>query len=299
MSAVASKGPVLDAALERRLARVGRRSERWRRLTLESGVALIALVILASVVGHFVYPDPNGQNLAQALQSPSLAHPFGTDNLGRDVLARTLAGTWIDLGVALGATYFALVVGVVVGTVAGYFRGWPERVIMRVTDVIIAFPFMVLVIAIVAIVGPGIKGMFIGLALSGWAYYARLARAEMLVLGEKSFVQAAQTLGYSHWRVIWRHAIPNLIRTPLVYSMSDIVLNIVGVASLSFLGLGVQPPTAEWGAIIADGQTYLLTAWWITTLPGIVVVIVGVGFSLVGDGLADRLRVRRGSGSVR
>ena len=293
MSAVAAPGDARAAALDRRLARVARRSERWRRLTLESGVALIALVILASVAGRFVYPHPNEQNLAQALQSPSPAHPFGTDNLGRDVLGRTLAGTWIDLGVALAATYLALAVGVVMGTLAGYARGWPERLIMRLIDVIVAFPFMVLVIAIVAIVGPGVKGVFIGLAVGGWAFYARLARAEMLVLKEKSFIQAGQTLGYSHWRVIWRHAIPNLIRPCLVYSMSDIVLNITWVASLSFLGLGVQPPTPEWGSIIADGQTYLLTAWWITTLPGVVVVIVGLGFSLIGDGLADRLRARR------
>ena len=261
MSAIAaSKQQALDAALERRLERLGRRSARWRRLTLEAGVALIALVVIASAIGHFVYPDPNDQQLTEALLAPSAAHPFGTDNLGRDVLARTLAGTWIDLAVALGSTYVALALGVVAGTVAAYLRGWPERILMRLIDVIIAFPFMVLVIAIVAIVGPGVKGVFIGLAIGGWAYYARLARAEMLVLTEKSYVQAAQTLGYSHWRVIWRHAIPNLIRAPLVYSMSDIVLNITWVASLSFLGLGVQPPTPEWGSIIADGQPYLLTA---------------------------------------
>jgi peptide/nickel transport system permease protein len=292
VSALASR-PGAEAALDRRLARVGRRSERWRRLTLELGIGLVALVVVASVVGHFVYPSPNEQDLSQALRAPSLEHPFGTDNLGRDVLARTLAGTWIDLGLALGATYLALALGVAAGSVAGYFRGWPERIIMRVIDVLVAFPFMVLVIAIVAILGPGVKGVFIGLAIGGWAYYARLARAEMLVLKEKAFVHAAQTLGYSHRRVIARHAIPNLIRAPLVYSMSDIVLNITWVASLSYLGLGVQPPTPEWGSIIADGQTYLLTAWWITTLPGVVVVIVGIGFSLVGDGLADRLRARR------
>jgi peptide/nickel transport system permease protein len=293
VSALASRGEALDAALDRRLARIGRRSERWRRLTLEAGIALIALVVIASLVGELIYPDPNQQHLTEALQPPSLSHPFGTDNLGRDVLARTLAGTWIDLAVALGSTYVALVLGVIAGTVAGYLGGWPERILMRVIDVIIAFPFMVLVIAIVAIIGPGVKGVFIGLVIGGWAFYARLARAEMLVLREKAYMQAAQTLGYSHWRVIWRHAIPNLLRAPLVYSMSDVVLNIVWVASLSFLGLGVQPPTPEWGSIIADGQTYLLTAWWITTLPGVVLVIVGIGFSLVGDGLADRLRARR------
>lgn len=293
MSVVAPKGETLDAALDRRLARMGRRSARWRRLTLEAGIALIALVIVASLIGEVVYPNPNEQNLAEALLPPSMAHPFGTDNLGRDVLARTLAGTWIDLGVALGATYLALVLGVVCGTVAGYFRGWPERIIMRIVEVVLALPFMVLVIAIVAIMGPGITGVFVGLAIGGWGFYARLARAEMLVLNEKSYLHAAQTLGYSHWRVMWRHAIPNLIRPSLVYSMSDIVLNITWVASLSYLGLGAQPPTPEWGSIIADGQTYLLNAWWISTLPGLVVVLVGIGFSLVGDGLADRLRARR------
>jgi peptide/nickel transport system permease protein len=254
---------------------------------------MIVVVCLVSLVGRLVYPHPNAQDLTVALQAPSLAHPFGTDNLGRDVLARTLAATWIDLGVAMGATYVAVLVGVVMGTVAGYVRGWPERIIMRLVDVVIAFPFMVLVIAIVATIGPGIKGVFVGLAFGGWAFYARLARAEMLVLSEKSFIQAAQTLGLSNWRVIWRHAIPNLIRPSLVYSMSDIVLNITWVASLSYLGLGVQPPAPEWGSIIADGQTYLLSAWWIATLPGVVLVLVGIGFSLVGDGLADRLRTRR------
>jgi peptide/nickel transport system permease protein len=291
VTALASREEALAAVAG--LASAGRRSGRWRRLTLESGLAILALVLLAAVVGHFVYPDPNEQDLLQALRSPSPAHPFGTDELGRDVLARTLAATWIDLGLAVGATYVGLMIGTTLGTLAGYFRGWTERIIMRIVDVVIAFPFMVLVIAIVVVIGPGAKGVFVGLVLGGWALYARLARAEMLVLKEKSFVQAAQTLGYSHRRVMLRHALPNLIRPSLVFSMSDIVLNILFVASLSFLGLGAQPPTPEWGSIVADGQPYLLSAWWITTLPGLYIVVVGVGFSLVGDGLADRLRTRR------
>ncbi|MEN3284297.1 MAG: peptide/nickel transport system permease protein [Solirubrobacteraceae bacterium] len=273
-----------------RLQRVARR----RRLpTLWLGVAIVVAVCVSSAIGSLVYADPSAQDLLEALKPPSLAHPFGTDDLGRDVLARTLAATWTDLGVAVGATYLGLIIGTALGTAAGYFRGWTERLIMRLTDVVIAFPFMVLVIAIVVVIGPGIKGVFVGLVTAGWALYARLARAEMLVLKERSFVQAAQTLGLSHRRVMLRHAVPNLIRPSLVFSMSDIVLNILLVASLSFLGLGAQPPTPEWGAIIADGQGYLLTAWWITTLPGLVVVIVGVGFSLIGDGLADSLRSRR------
>jgi peptide/nickel transport system permease protein len=294
VNVIASKGNAVDEALARRLARVDRGSLRWRRMTLEAGAAMIAVVCLASVVGHFVYPDPNQQDLLHALEGPSAAYPFGTDDVGRNVLARTLAATWLDLGVALGTTYLAVVLGVSLGSIAGYFRGWPERIIMRTVDVVIAFPFMVLVIAIIAIIGPGITGVFVGLAIAGSASYARLARAEMLGLTEKSFIQAAQTLGFPHRRVIIRHAIPNLIRPSLVYSMSDIVSNIVWLASLSYLGLGVQPPTPEWGSIIADGQAYLLSAWWITTLPGVVLIFVAIGFSLVGDGLADRFRVRRG-----
>jgi peptide/nickel transport system permease protein len=284
-----------DAALEGigRLARLGRRERRWRQRTLEVGIGILVLVLLAAVVGHLAYPDPNRQDLAIALHAPTLANPFGTDELGRNVLARTLAATWIDLGLAVGATYVGLAIGTALGLLAGYFRGWTERIVMRVVDVVIAFPFMVLVIAIVVVIGPGVKGVFIGLVFGGWALYARLARAEMLVLKEKSFVQAAQTLGYSHRRVVLRHALPNLIRPSLVFSMSDIVLNILFVASLSFLGLGAQPPTPEWGSIIADGQQFLLSAWWITTLPGLYVVLVGVGLSLIGDGLADRMRTRR------
>lgn len=253
---------------------------------------MIGLVVVASVIGLFVYPDPNAQDLAATLQGPSWSHPFGTDELGRDVLARTLRATWVDLPVALLATYGALAVGIVLGSIAGFYRGWTERIIMRIVDVIVAFPFIVLVLAIVVIAGPGLKGALIGVALGSAAVYTRLARAEMLVLAEKPYVQAARTLGYSDRRVILRHAVPNLIRPSLVYSMSDVVINMVWLASLSYLGLGVQPPTPEWGSIIADGQAFLFSAWWISVLPGMVLVVVAVGFSFVGDGLADRFRTR-------
>jgi peptide/nickel transport system permease protein len=257
------------------------------------GLALVGLVVLASAVGHFALPSPNALDLQAALTAPSVHHLFGTDDLGRDVLSRTLAATWLDLGVAFLATYSGVLIGVLLGTTAGYLGGWPERLIMRFTDLVIAFPFIVLVIAIVAVIGPGIEGVMIGLITAGWAFYARFSRAEMLSLREREFVQAAQTLGFSRTRVLLRHALPNILRPSLTYSVSDMVLNILYIASLSYLGLGVQPPTPEWGAIISSGQQYLLTAWWISTLPGLVVVVVGVGLVLVGDGLADRFRVRR------
>lgn len=270
---------------------------RYRRARIRRGTAiglsLLGIIVLASAVGRLVLPSPTALNLESTLAAPSLQHPFGTDDLGRDVLSRTLAATWLDLGVAFGATYAGVLIGVLLGTLAGYARGWPERVIMRLTDLTIAFPFIVLVIAIVAVIGPGIEGVAIGLIVAGWAFYARFARAEMLSLREREFILAAQTLGFSRRRVLLRHALPNILRPSLTYSVSDMVLNILYIASLSYLGLGVQPPTPEWGAIISGGQQYLLTAWWISTLPGLVVVTVGVGLVLIGDGLADRFRVRR------
>jgi peptide/nickel transport system permease protein len=163
---------------------------------------------------------------------------------------------------------------------------------MRLVDVVIAFPFLILVIAILAIVGPGLTGLYIAVLAVGWSIYARLTRAEMLVLREQQFMLAAQALGFSRRRIILRHAMPNLLRPNLVFSMADFVLNILLVASLSYLGLGVQPPTPEWGAIVADGQNFLLNAWWITTLTGLVIVVVGVGLSLIGDGLAERMGER-------
>jgi peptide/nickel transport system permease protein len=217
---------------------------------------------------------------------------MGTDNLGRDIFSRVVYAARVDLQIGFVTTYVPLVYGVILGAIAGYFGGWVDSVIMRLVDVVIAFPFLVLVIAILAVVGPGVKGIYIAVLAVAWAMYARLTRAEMLVLREQQFMLAGEALGFSRRRIIFRHAIPNLLRPNLVFSMADFVLNILLVASLSFLGLGVRPPTPEWGAMVAEGQNFLLNAWWITTLPGIVIVVVGIALSLVGDGLADRLGER-------
>ncbi len=234
-------------------------------------------------------PAPDQQDLVAALQPPSLAHPFGTDQLGRDILSRVIYGTRIDFSFGFITTYATLAVGMLLGALAGYLGGWVDTVVMRAVDVVIAFPFIVLILAIAAVFGAGLVGAYAGVLVVGWALYARLTRGEMLVLREKQFVLAAQTMGYSTPRVVFRHAIPNLLRPNLVFSMADMVLNILTLAALSYLGMGVQPPTPEWGAMIADGQGYLLTAWWVSTFPGLTVVAAGVAFSLIGDGLADRL----------
>jgi peptide/nickel transport system permease protein len=204
-------------------------------------------------------------------------------------LSRTLAAVRLDLLVAVSLTAIALLIGVPLGALAGFFGGIQDSVIMRLADVALAFPFLVLVIGIAALLGPGLSGVYLVVILISWALFARLTRAEMLVVKQREFILAARTLGFSNRRILVRHALTNVWRAPLVYSAADIVLNIAFLATLSFLGLGVQPPTPELGAIIADGQGHLLTAWWITTLPGLLLVVLGVGLSLVGDATAELL----------
>ena len=284
-----SRGQVLEAAA-RRLRRRALSEQRWSNVTLWAGVVVVVTLIVLTIVAPWTgLPAPNQQDLLAALQPPSLAHPFGTDQLGRDILSRVIYGTRIDFSFGFITTYATLAVGMLLGALAGYLGGWVDTVVMRAVDVVIAFPFIVLILAIAAVFGAGLVGAYAGVLVVGWALYARLTRGEMLVLREKQFILAAQTLGYSTPRVVFRHAIPNLLRPNLVFSMADLVLNILTLAALSYLGMGVQPPTPEWGAMIADGQGYLLTAWWVSTFPGLTVVAAGVAFSLIGDGLADRL----------
>lgn len=261
----------------------------WANAALYLGAGILATYTLAAILAPQIAPhDPVAQDLLNAFQSPSADHLMGTDQYGSDVFSRVLYGLRIDLVFGLVTTYIPMVIGMLVGAYAGYYRGVRDGVVMRLVDLTIAMPFIVLVLAIVAIVGPGIEGAYIGIMIVSWALYARLTRAEMIVLREQNFIAAAQGLGYSTPRILFRHALPNLLRPNLVFSMADIVLNILVLAGLSFLGVGVQPPTPELGAIIAGGQPYQLNAWWITTLPGLALVLLGVGFSLVGDALADR-----------
>jgi len=263
--------------------------QRWSKITFVAGATIIVSILLASVVTPFLGLDkPNEQHLLSTLQAPSLAHPFGTDSLGRDILTRCLYAAKTDLLFAAVVTYAPVLLGVTLGALAGYFGGWLDAFVMRLVDTVMAFPFLVLILAFVAAFGPGLRGAYVGVLVIGWSIYARLARGEMLALREREFMLAARTFGFSNARVIFRHGVPNLLQAPLVFSMADMVLNIVLLASLSYFGLGVQPPTPEWGAMVADGQSYLLTSWWVATLPGLTIVLVGLGFSLLGDGLAER-----------
>lgn len=253
---------------------------------LTIGLTIVGAICLAAVLAPLIAPyNPNQVNILQALQGPSLSHWFGTDFVGRDLLSRTLYGLRVDIFVVALITYAGLCVGVVVGTVAGYFGGWFDAIVGRVSDTVISFPFIVLVLAVVAIVGPGLKGVAIGIVIVGWALYARLARSEMLTMREQPFMLATKALGYSNARAIFRHALPNLIRSSLVYSTVDVVVNMLVLAGLSYLGLGQQAPGADLGSIIAGGQSYLLNAWWISTIPGVVLVLFGLGVSMIGDGV--------------
>jgi peptide/nickel transport system permease protein len=275
-------------------ARRGRGVLRSLPLGAKIGAGVLVVLFLAGLLAPLIAPYGQNQlDFANIYSAPSMSHLMGTDGAGRDVFSRTLYALRLDLAVVLVVTYPPLVVGVLVGAVAGYFGGVVDSVVARIIDVVIAFPFFVLVIAVIAIVGPGIKGVLIGVPIVAWALYARLARSEMLVLREQPFMLATTALGYSKRRTILRHALPNLMRSSLIYSTLDMVVNLLLLASLAYLGLGAQPPNAELGSIIADGQSVLLSAWWVATLPGLVVVLFGVGAGLLGDGLSDgRLRGR-------
>jgi peptide/nickel transport system permease protein len=278
----------LAAPLER-LTKTAAAQRRWTTLTIGLGALIVVGIPLAALVAPLVgHGSPNQQDLGHVLESPSWQHPFGTDSVGRDVLARTLAAVWVDYPIGIATTYLPLLIGVALGVIAGYTGRAVDAVIMRLADIIIAFPFMVFVIAFIAVFGVGMTGIYVGFTAFGWASFARITRGEMLVLRERQYIRAAQTLGLPTRRILFVHALPNLLRPNLVFSMAVIVLNILTLAGLSYLGLGVQPPRSEWGAIIADGQQDLFTAWWVSTLPGLIVVLAGVGFSLIGDGIADR-----------
>ncbi len=257
------------------------------------GVAVVGGFVLVALLAPWIAPyDPIYQDAEVRLAAPSLAHPFGTDNFGRDILSRVIWGTRVDLQIAVLGVIFPFLIGTVIGTVAGYFGRFVDVAFMRLVDVILAFPFLVLMLSIIAILGPGLTSFYIAMALVGWVSYARLIRAQILVLKTADFAVAARSLGYGHGRVMFRHLLPNALFGSIVFSMSDAVLVLLNGAAISYLGLGVQPPTAEWGIMVAEGQGFITTAWWITTFPGLAIVALALGFSLLADGLGEWLGVR-------
>ena len=276
-------------------ARPAERRIHVRRVRLSpltwTAVAMLAALLFAVAFGPLVVRyDPVKTDLTNSLQLPSAAHPLGTDNFGRDLLSRLLYAARVDLQIMTVPTAASFLLGLGIGAVAGYCGGVVDEVLMRIVDVSMAFPFYVLVIAIVAMLGPGLVNMYVAMVLAGWVAYARVIRGEILAAKNFEYILGARALGASDLRVIRRHLLPNVVTVGIIFAMSDAVLNILLGGALSFLGLGVQPPTPEWGLMIAEGRDFLLTSPAMVLFPGLALLWVGVTFNLLGDALTDYFR---------
>jgi peptide/nickel transport system permease protein len=272
------------------LARIGR-ALAGRSWSQRIGNAGLLGFVLAALFAPLLTPyDPIALDLAAGLQPPSSAHPFGTDQLGRDILTRVIYGARIDLQIGAIGVAIPMVIGVLVGLVAAYYGRWTDAIISRIIDVVIAFPFLVLVIAIVAMLGPGLINLYIAVSLVSWVLYARIVRGETLALKARPFVLSARGFGFSDLRIMFRHILPNAVAPAFVFGMSDFVLDVQLGATLSFFGLGVQAPTPEWGLMIAESRNLMLTAPWAVVFPGFAIIALSFFVSLVGDALADSVR---------
>jgi peptide/nickel transport system permease protein len=276
--------PVLQLGFTMRLQRVG------LNVTLLAGLVLLAVVILVAIAAPLLTPyDPIVQKLDEGFLPPlSPNHILGTDNFGRDVWSRIAYSTRLDLQIGLISVLFPFIFGSLVGIATGYLGGKLDTFFMRVVDVLMAFPFLILVVAIMSILGPGLGNLYVAFGLVGWIPYTRISRGETLAARNLEYVQAARIIGATTPRIMLRHILPNVIGPGLVYVFTGMVLAILIGATLSYLGLGPQPPTPEWGAMIAAGRQFLLQAWWLTALPGFALLVLGVALSLIGDGLADK-----------
>lgn len=255
------------------------------------GLVIVGLLMLAAALASVLAPaDPLTQDVSEALLPPgSAGHLLGTDNLGRDVLSRLLYAARIDLFVACGAVVLPFAIGILVGTVAGYRGGWVDNILVGVIDVVFAFPVLVLLIALVFVLGPGVVTIIAAVTIVDWVVYARLARTSVRRERSQEYVLAARIGGIPTWRILLKHVLPNIISQPIVYAMSDAVLIILFITTLGFLGLGVPPPAPDWGTMIADAQPYINVQWWLAVIPGVAILLTGLGLSLIADGLAQKL----------
>ena len=265
------------------------------RISLLAGCGMLAIIVIAAVAAPVICRyTPTTLNPLASLQPPSAAHYFGTDQFGRDIFARTAYSARIDLIIAFSLVTTAFVIGTTVGVMAGWAGGGLDSTVMRVIDVALAFPFLVLVICIVGLRGPGLLSLYLAVSVVSWIFYARLVRAEVRNIRHSEYMLAAEASDFSTLRVLGRHLLPNVIIQPLVYASSDLVYALLLGASVSYLGLGIQPPTPEWGQMIQDGSTFIGAQWWLSFFPGVAIVMTAVAFSLIGDGLATI--AREGSG---
>ncbi|UCI19442.1 ABC transporter permease [Mesorhizobium sp. B2-1-8] len=281
-------------------ARLGRAYVAWRRfsanrLAFVGLLIIIALLLVAALAGVLAPYSPTFGDLKNArLLAPSGQHWFGTDDLGRDIYSRILYGSRWTLYVVVLVAIIAAPIGLLVGTVAGYAGGWTDAVLMRITDIFLAFPKLVLALAFVAALGPGIENAVLAIAITSWPPYARIARAETLTVRNSDYIKAVQLMGASPFRIVLRHIMPLCISSLIVRVTLDMAGIILTAAGLGFLGLGAQPPLPEWGTMIASGRRFILDQWWVAGAPGFAILIVSLGFNLLGDGLRDALDPRSG-----
>jgi peptide/nickel transport system permease protein len=283
---------VAEGALDEVAEHRGGFRRRWYRTpAFVAGVLILGTIVTMCLAAPLLTSQsPTHQDLNNILASPSAKHPLGTDQLGRDLFSRILYGGRVDLRVAFLAVLLPFLIGTTLGCISGYYGRFYDTAIMRLVDVMVAIPFYVLVIALVFALGAGARSIYIAITFVGWVSYARIIRGETLVAKRQEYILAARAAGFRDRRIIGRHLLPNVITQAIVYAMSDIVLDILAIVTLGYLGLGIQPPTPDWGGMIADGQAFLTTKWELSTIPGVVVVITALGLSLIGDGLADLLR---------
>jgi peptide/nickel transport system permease protein len=254
------------------------------------GLVIVGLLLLvAALAPELETHDPFAQDLQRRLGPPSAEHWFGTDQLGRDILSRVVHGSRLTLMIVVLVAVIVGPLGLLIGTVAGYLGGWVDAVLMRATDIFLAFPRLILALAFVAALGPGIENAIIAISITSWPPYARIARAETLTLRGSDFIAAIQLQGASVPRILWGHVMPLCVSSVIIRLTLDMAGVILIAAGLGFLGLGAQPPAPEWGAMVATGRDFLLDQWWVATMPGIAIFIVSLGFNLLGDGLRDVL----------
>jgi peptide/nickel transport system permease protein len=281
-------------------ARLGRAYVAWRlfsanRLAFLGLLIIIALLVVAALAGVLAPYSPTfGDLKGSRLLAPSAEHWFGTDDLGRDILSRILYGSRWTLYVVILVAIIAAPIGLLVGTVAGYAGGWTDAILMRITDIFLAFPKLILALAFVAALGPGIENAVLAIAITSWPPYARIARAETLTVRNSDYIKAVQLMGASPFRIVLRHIMPLCISSLIIRVTLDMAGIILTAAGLGFLGLGAQPPLPEWGTMIASGRRFVLDQWWVAGAPGFAILIVSLGFNLLGDGLRDALDPRSG-----
>jgi peptide/nickel transport system permease protein len=290
MTTTAPAAELSPGKTPRRAARSRSLRPWYRNGSLVAGMVIVGALVLIAVFAPLLTPySPVTQDLTQTLRGPGAAHWLGTDRFGRDVLTRLIWSTRVDLRIGFMAVLIPFVVGSVLGGLAGYFGGWLDVVVMRLVDIFFAFPFYVMVIALVFVLGAGETSIYLAIAAVSWVSYAKIVRGEVLVAKQQDYVTAARLGGFSHLMVLARHIGPNVLSQAIIYAMSDIVQDIMAIVTLGYLGLGIAPPTAEWGSMILDGQQFITTQWQQATIPGLAVVVTSLGLSWLGDGLSDLL----------